>query len=62
MAGEKPSKGVYETFDSGGGPTVPEGAREDFAHQDSDGGLENYTMNEADDSQGTVPEIPKVKR
>lgn len=62
MAGEKPSKGVYETFDSGDGPTVPDGMEDDFAHADSESGLSNYTLNEADDSEGNVPEVPKVKR
>ena len=62
MAGEKPSKGVYETFDSGDGPLVPDGMEGDFAHYDSESGLASYTMNEADDTQGAVPEVPKQKR
>lgn len=54
--------GFYETFDSGDGVTVPDGEEGNFAHQDSDGGLNNYCMNSVDDDQGSVPEVPSKKR
>lgn len=60
MAGEKPSTGTYETFDSGGGPTIPEGEAGNFANRDSAGGLD--TSNAADSETGSVPEVPSTKR
>lgn len=50
MPGEKPSKGEYETFDSGGGPTIPD--KDNYDNVDanpSDHGVE----------QGAVPEVPQ---
>lgn len=61
MAGEKPSTGQYETFDSGDGPTVPDGMESDFANMDSKEGLNNYCQNAVDDNQGAVPEVPSKK-
>lgn len=60
--GEKSSEGQYETFDSGEGPTVPDGTEGDFAHQDSEEGLNGYTLNEIDTESGSVPEVPSRKR
>jgi hypothetical protein len=62
MAGEKPSSGVYETFDSGDGPTVPDESRSDFANADSKEGLESYCSNQAQVEQGLNPEVPSKKR
>lgn len=52
-------KGIYETFDSGGGPTVPEGHEKDFAHADSDGGLDKSGAESA--KQLDVPAQPQKK-
>ena len=63
LAGEgKGRSGFYETFDSGDGPTVPEGMQGDFAHHDSDGGLESYTSNPVSGLDTEVPEVPAKKR
>ncbi len=55
MPGEKAAdKSAYETFDSGGGPTVPEDARGDFAHNDAD-------PSDHDQDNLAVPELPQKK-
>lgn len=55
MAGEKPSSGSYETFDSGDGPTVPASAKSDFAHNDS----KEAIASGKDVEHGAVPEVPQ---
>jgi len=62
QGGSSSNKGGYETFDSGGGPTVPSSQKGEFAHQDSSDGLENYTLNKADMEHGAVPEVPAKVR
>jgi hypothetical protein len=54
----------YQTFDSGNGPVVPKGMESDFAHQDSDDGLNNYCLNQPDIDglHGAVPEVPLRKK
>jgi hypothetical protein len=42
----------YETFDSGAGPVIPETAKGDFDHNDSDESLTDS------DQHGKVPETP----
>lgn len=50
----------YETFDSAGGPLIPEGDKDNFAHKDN--GKGSYTSNAIDDEQGSVPEVPTKSR
>lgn len=49
---------TYETFDSADGP-IQKGQGETAHMDDGKGG---YCSNEVDDTQGTVPEVPSVKR
>lgn len=56
----KAGKDFYETFDSGDGPTVPDGCEDDFANRDSAGGLK--TDNAIDDMPQSNPEMPSKKR
>lgn len=56
MASEK---GQYDTFDSGSGPVIPEKAKGDFAHQDSDSGLNKDGAESS--AHGAVPEVPQSK-
>lgn len=50
--------GSYDTFDSGAGPVIPD--KGNYDNRDSKGGL--HTDNAADDSHGSVPEMPKKQR
>lgn len=52
----------YQTFSSGDGPIIPSDCKKDFAEMDSSTGLSSYTMNGVNDEQGSVPEVPSVKR
>lgn len=57
--GGSSSDSMFETFDSGGGPTVPEECKGDFAHMD-DGG--SYPGEGDLGEHGAVPEVPSKKK
>lgn len=54
------SKDTYETFDSGGGPTIPPKSKEDFAHNDSGSKLGDGP-GEGGAEHGAIPTIPQKK-
>lgn len=53
------AKDAYETFDSGGGPTIPAKSKEDFAHNDSGGNLGDQG---GAAEHGDIPTVPQKSK